>query len=502
MDDTRTDRLPSAKWLVPAILLLALLASRFWRLDADFPSYFIHDTSVVTDEGQYAASSIEYALRGRWRTDLGFNPIIGTPVWPILLGGVFAITGVGLVATRALAALLFVVAVGAAVLIAWRTAGAATASLTGLLLATNHYLFAYSRIGLLDGPATAFALVAICLATRPYRSPWAAIAVPAGAFVVAICTKANALGALPALAVALLTQPCAAPCRLQRKYVAAASCLLVIAFMIAYRYLMRILLPSDMAYFEDSLSPRVARNLAALMESMPGYRHAIMKIGSGLYALTVLAFAYAALRGTLRHEAPGRFVLIGGAWILGQLAVTTLSLYRPERYFVPLAFSCAMFTAGVAIEAWRRLGRRRRLWGWAVLAPVLAVAASDCAKNAGDLLRPRYTFVETARAIAAQMRADGVPVAGTSVIGYPAHTLSLVAGFRPVTPFGNSGSVIERIATNSTPYYVSLGLDWDEIELKEAKEEYRLEEIAEYKEFDHGRVPPPHIHMFRLHPKD
>ena len=85
------------------------------RLDADFPRGVTTSRTLYTDEGMYSVNGARIGTGQSWYIPREMNVIIDLPIVPVLQAGVFRIFGPGLVAARALVAVMSLVLIGAAV---------------------------------------------------------------------------------------------------------------------------------------------------------------------------------------------------------------------------------------------------------------------------------------------------------------------------------------------------------------------------------------------------
>ena len=138
-----------ALWIVAAALGL----SRFLWLAADFPNYspWMIDQAKFTDEGWWANAAVVHTLTGHWHIAGDYNPAAAVPVWPLLLGVLFHLTGVSIIAARTLSA-AFSLAMLAVVyfLIHRYAASPAAAQAAVLLMAASPFAFVFSRLAILD----------------------------------------------------------------------------------------------------------------------------------------------------------------------------------------------------------------------------------------------------------------------------------------------------------------------------------------------------------------
>jgi 4-amino-4-deoxy-L-arabinose transferase-like glycosyltransferase len=154
-----------------AICVLALFALHFPHLLADFPNNSPWlDPSKYTDEGWYGNAAVRHFVIGHWFLRGDFNPAIALPVWPILLGVLFHFTGVSLTADRALDLVVF----GLNLLLAYEVVRTQAQRWAGLLavtlLVSSPFLFAFSRLAILEPPLMCLLLLSWVLALRLPRS--------------------------------------------------------------------------------------------------------------------------------------------------------------------------------------------------------------------------------------------------------------------------------------------------------------------------------------------
>lgn len=157
--------------LVVAAIFLVL---HFVHLKADFPNHSPWmDWSKYTDEGWYGDAAIRHYQLGHWNVPGDFNPAAALPVWPTIEMAVFRVTGVSLVAARALTVVVFglilVCCYGlirrwsfAAKADAGRSLGAAIAV---VLLAVSPFCFVFVRLAILEPLLILLTLAAMLAAT-------------------------------------------------------------------------------------------------------------------------------------------------------------------------------------------------------------------------------------------------------------------------------------------------------------------------------------------------
>ncbi len=191
------------------VIVAALWAVHWPHLQADFPNNSPWmDYAKYTDEGWYGNAAIRAHLFGHWFLPGDFNPAVALPVWPLLEWLLFSLTGVTPVAARGLALVIF----GGNLLLSYnllRAAGAhPLARAAGvLLLAGSMFLWAFSRLAILEPLLTFWTLAAwlLALRLREFKGRRRILALAAVGLLscLAVLTKTTALFLLPATAAIL-----------------------------------------------------------------------------------------------------------------------------------------------------------------------------------------------------------------------------------------------------------------------------------------------------------
>jgi Dolichyl-phosphate-mannose-protein mannosyltransferase len=154
----------SGFWIAAIAVLVALHAI---HLRADFPNYSPWmDYAKYTDEGWYGKAAIEHFVLGSWYVHGDFNPGVALPVLPALEWVLFRFTGVSLVAARLLVLAVFGVNLILAYAVVRSQAPRWAGLLAASLLAVNAFLYAFSRLAILEMLLILFLLASWLLALR------------------------------------------------------------------------------------------------------------------------------------------------------------------------------------------------------------------------------------------------------------------------------------------------------------------------------------------------
>lgn len=190
-------------------LAVLLFGMHYLHLRADFPNHSPWvDWAKYTDEGWYGDAAIRFYLRGRWHVPGDFNPAAALPVWPLLEGLVFGLTGVNIEAARALSVSVF----GCSVLVAYllmRRRPAVDAGRVGesapavavVMLACSPFLYAFSRMAIVEPLLVLLMLLAMSVAWGQQRGKkeWARRIALGLLMALMIGTKTTAVCLMPAL---------------------------------------------------------------------------------------------------------------------------------------------------------------------------------------------------------------------------------------------------------------------------------------------------------------
>lgn len=143
---------------LPVILVvLAMVLLRCIALDSDAYPRLSWSSALLTDEGFYIHNARNLVLFGQSQTDQFSNALI-MPWLNLMQVGVFRLFGVGAIQARSISIVLGLLTVGIFFDAMRRAFGTRAALFSGLLLGLDHLSLLYSRLALMDTPAS-FVLV-------------------------------------------------------------------------------------------------------------------------------------------------------------------------------------------------------------------------------------------------------------------------------------------------------------------------------------------------------
>jgi hypothetical protein len=140
----------------------------FVHLRADFPNNSPWmDWSKMTDEGWYGGAAIHSMLLGHWYLPGSFNPAVAMPVWPVMLRGWFAITGLSMLWARGLTMVLYTASLWFLWATVRRSHSRVLAALAVLLTAANSFCYAFDRLAVLEPVLVFWMMLGFWLASLP-----------------------------------------------------------------------------------------------------------------------------------------------------------------------------------------------------------------------------------------------------------------------------------------------------------------------------------------------
>ena len=402
------------------MLAVASLWALHWvHLRADFPNHSPWmDFSKYTDEGWYGKAAIGATLFGHWYNPGDLNTAIAVPVWPALEWLVFQVSGVTTVAARGLALVFFAgnLLLSYAVL---RAAGAGRAAACGgvLLLSGSMFLWAFSRLAILEPLLTFWTLAGWLLALRLRAWPGfeqgrRTIALLAIGLLgcLAVLTKTTALFLLPATAAILYR---AGGWR-SRRALADNGITLGITLLggvvpwLAYflfgarRYL------ADYHYFFTANYWAQPRGLHDHLLAYWWAAHGLLWVGPWLVCtMLVLLGLGLALSRPFRHAPLVHASLLAAA---GYIFFTGWHNSPQPRYYMVLIYPVVFVTV---LAAQALASRSRVLTGLAV-AMLTVIFVRDVQASAWFAFHPEYTLLRAAKGITAYI--DAHPLDGKRLL--------------------------------------------------------------------------------------
>lgn len=486
-----------AAW-VALIAGFALLHAAHLR--ADFPngSPWSFDFAKYTDEGWYGNAAARAHLFGNWYTDGDFNPAVAVPVWPFAEWLLYFFTGVSVEAARGLAVACFLASLGLSYLLLRARGPRWVALLAVTMAATSPFLYSFSRLAILEPLQTTLILAALNLAVRleRVRRPLAVSLAIGALMTLAALTKTTAVFLWPATMWAI-----AMPLWQQRRL--ALQCMFVMASTAAAGYALWIALIARAGVWGDYKYYFFVNNypkphgfywpLVAVWWSI----HGLIWVDRSLILLSgafVIAAALAARSGWGRKL--WRDPLFGcSLWaVAGYVLFMTLQNHPQPRYFAVPAFFC-FFLVALGVEALvSEPGSAKWIGGAALIVAAIAMGTHG-AKTVGYAMHPEYTWVNAAVQLTQYI--DAHPNGKRLLVSISGDEITLIAHLPALCDDFGTVDLPAKTAKYQPGWYASWN-DLDAGSLQDLHAHFSLEQVAEFKAFDH---PDRNVLvLFKLHP--
>ena len=468
------------------VLAAVLLLLHFLHLRADFPNHSPwNDWAKYTDEGWYGDAAIRHYLRGTWHLPGDFNAGVALPVWPLMEALLFRFTGVGIIAARALTVTLFGCTLLASFLLLHgrvqegrrmrlRTIFAAAAC---VLLAASPFLYAFSRMAILEPLLVLLTLLALLAAyvLRRARERLQRIALAAGVGLLValmIGTKTTAIFLLPAVTYMLAAS---AHWRWRRMLAtvgtaaaaAALPCAIYLAYVAHYGYL------RDFRYL-FSANGYTGITRATLVQVVHETFHNGLWMGPLLYPVALIAICIALLRRNVWRDPVFVSLLL---WVLGYFAFLAYHANPQPRYYFVIAVPLALLLARAALHLAE--------WNWlalyGLLPLMLVLVVLDGAQMMGYVQHPEYSFQTAAERI--EQVVESEPGHSHTVLSVSGSDLSLMTGLPSICDDFGTMVLEDRIATYKPGWFVS----WNYLEddkMATLSKFYSLTRVAQFAAMD------------------
>jgi 4-amino-4-deoxy-L-arabinose transferase-like glycosyltransferase len=455
------------------LLTVALCLLRFAFLRADFPNHspWMLDQSKFTDEGWWASGAVRHFLIGHWQIAGDYNPAVAVPAWPLVLTATFHVTGISLVAARAVTVLFSIATVALVYLLVRRYASETSALFAALLLAASPFAFAFSRLAILDTAVVfEFCLLMWITSYTSKRRFWPLIGL--GLMIaITLLTKTTALVLFPAVLwlMWMRTRRGFLQALLVVGTVAAAGFGTYLAAVLHSRY------ADDYHYFFDinALADVEWRNTGIWVRQLLQHGLWVDRIlypaGFAVFLLSLLWLRYL-----------WRNPLFTASWLaLAGQAVFILRRqddYAP-RYFLAMLVPLILILVVVLQE----LRARQRSVATLLTATLAIAVVVDSAQIVRFLAHRQYQYDDAAHSIAGIVHAD--PHAHPLLLGSSGDQLSLMASI----PAINDGYSLEDLDKKAARYQPGWYVGWNDLDqdILASLAAFRLEKVATYRVFDH-----------------
>lgn len=483
-------RLLHALWILG---ILALFFLHFPHLLADFPNNSPWmDYSKYTDEGWYGNAAARFYLTGHWYLHGDFNPAVALPVWPLLLSAVYHFTGVSLIADRVFGLAVF----GLNLVLAYcvvRTQAARWAALLAVtLLVSSPFLYAFSRLAILEPPLICFLLLSWLLALRLPRASSRAQTLMLAAIGLLLClmvlTKTTAIFILPSTLFLVARAFDFRLASLRALAITAASAAL--PWCAWYFLLVRPHYHVDYQYLFDANHWPQPTTFGGWIAAFWYALHGSLWISPTLCvtAVTVLLLTLVPSRSTVDSEArlPGQdrtpLTLASLLAAAGYVFFAGWHNSPQPRYYETVIYPlCFVLALGAADLRRRPRPLLIRLSGAAALAVLAAASIMGVFRIAGYVRHPEYTFINAANGVTRYI--DLHPSPHRLLLSISGDNIELINHLPAICDDYGTWDLPYRIHVFQPGWYAT----WNEIDpgtLVDLQTQYSLERVADFPAFD------------------
>lgn len=488
-------------WILAVAALVLLHAV---HLRADFPNYSPWmDYSKYTDEGWYGKAAIEHFVLGSWYVHGDFNPAVALPVLPALEWGIFRFTGVSLVAARLLVLSAFVLSLILAYLIVRTVAPRWAAMLAVSFLSANAFLYAFSRLAILEPLLILFLLASWMLALKlpeDEKSPRRNISLLAIGLLLClmVLTKTTAIFVVPSTLYLIWTR-CDYRIRESLKAIAIAA---GTAALLWSSYFLLVVHPHylfDYHYLFAANQWQQPTSAAGWLAAYWYALHGTLWIDPWLCLLAVLLLALS----TVFFRSLWKIPIIGASLVAmaGYIFFIGWHDNMQPRYYQVIAFPL-VFVVCIGLH---QLLRRMREPGVAaklrlpLATACVGIAAVSIAVNVRDMIHwtrhPQYSWITAANQVTRYI--DAHPNGNRLLLSISGDDITLATHLPAICDDFGTWDLPSRIHRYQPGWYAA----WNEIDpgtLVDLQTQYSLEQVAIFHAFDDP--DRNQLVLYKLHP--
>jgi hypothetical protein len=470
-------------WGAGIAFVALLFALHLLHPRADFPNFSPWmDYAKYTDEGWYGNAAVEYFIRGSWYVAGDFNPAVALPIWPFLEWLLFHFTGVSLTAARVFTVAVFGGSLALSYALVRLQASRWAALIAVVMLASNAFLYCFSRVAILE-PLLIFLMLLswllALLATRASSWKRSGLLIGIGLLLCAmVLTKTTAVFVFPAAAY-LLWWPQRRDMRALAVSAATVGLSATIPWLIYYLLLVKPRYLQDYRYlFAANVYPQPTTAFGWLMAFWYG-AHGALWIDPRLVTFTaaLVLLSVWLFRELWRNPLYVASLLAAA----GYLFFIGFHNNMQPRYYQVVAFPLAILAA-LAIEAVTRLpGPKRVVLGAATAVVLVYLIFINTRETVWFAFHPEYTFVNAAENLTRYI--DQHPNRNRMLLSISGSNISLVTGIPAICDDFGTLDLRDRIRKYQPGWYAA----WNELDpgtLEDLHTQYTLTEVANFPAYD------------------
>jgi len=464
--------------------VVALFVAHFLHPRADFPNFSPWmDYAKYTDEGWYGNAAVAYFIRGGWYVPGDFNPAVALPVWPFLEWILFHFTGVSLVAARVFAVAIFGGNLALTYALVRSQAPRWAALLAAGVLASNAFLYCFSRLAILEPLLIFFTLLSWLLAlkmpTVERKASRNTMLVVIGLLLCAmVLTKTTAIFLLPALFYLLWAERPEEPR-------AVAGSWGIVASSAAIPWLTYYLFGVRPHYLEDYRYLFTA-NVYTQPSTVTGWLMAFWySIHGALWIDRTLALVVLALVALSLLLSPSlwRSRLFAASLIAcgGYLFFIGYHNNMQPRYYQVVAFPLVILAVLALHALLSQRGRVRITVGMAAAIAMAGMIVVNTHETLWFAFHPQYTFVNAARNLTNYI--DLHPNGNRLLLSISGSNIALITGLPAICDDFGTLDLPDRIRKYQPGWYAAWN-DLDPGTLEDLHTQFNLQQVASFPAYD------------------
>ena len=471
--------------LVRLLVLLSVVvyALGFLHLRADFPNGSPWmDWSKMADEGWYAGAAIHYFVQGRWYLSDLVNPVVAMPVWPAMLGFWFAMTGVSMLAARALTMVLYGVSLVLLYRVVWKVRPGRLAAVVVLLTVIDPFCYAFNRLAILEPVTVLWFVLALWLAGEMEPEEWPKQVLLGMVLFLLVLTKAAGVVLVPAVLYLV-----AARWDWRSAWQRGVAAFAIVVGTAAALWLAYMQLLVKSRYVTDYMLLASLHAQRVHLAMLPKIAWALLQDGGWISPVLFPLMGVVLLLSVVWLRELWRVPLFGAAVIAiaGQMA--TIGYYGDlqPRYFavmaIPVMIVVGLGGAAMVESCADGEGRlRRAVTGGMVLVAVVG-AVWMAVETLGYVIHPEYSYWEAAQGIAAIIDADGG--SKPMLLSDSGDDLTLWTGL-PAVSADRTTHGLDAVLEQYRPGWYAAWPGAQDAEIEQVGLRYRMDAVARYRVSD------------------
>ena len=464
-------------WMVGICLLFA---AHLLHLRADFPNFSPWmDYSKYTDEGWYGSGAIRHFLSGSWRLPGDFNPAAALPVWPVLEGLIFHFTGVSLVAARVLVLVVFAGNLLLTYALVRTQQKQWVALLAATIAAASAFLYAFSRLAILEPLLIFWMLLSWLLAlslpkAASDRSRYALLTAIGILFCLQILTKTTAIFLLPST-VYLLWHAASRELRVWAKYSTVVAVAAIVPWSAYYFLVVRPRYLADYHYLFAANKWDQPTSIGGWIAAFWYALHGSLWIDGmlGILAVSLIILSLVLLRSLWANPLFVSSLLAAGGYIF----FTGWHNNMQPRYYEVVAFPL-IFVVCIGTAAFMQY---RRWMGLGALAVILISIGLNLQGIAHFTRHTDHSFVVAAKRLTRYI--DEHPNGNRLLLSISGANITLITHLPSICDDFGTYDLPYRIHVYQPGWYAA----WNEIDpgtLEDLHSQYSLQRVARFHAFD------------------